>query len=107
MGSSFIISNPYQSLTFKIYIMIRSISKEITKLAFDKVKKLYIVETIKYRNGSSVKRYYKNSGPNRAVPVHIENLSWGFLLCLYQPLQVYRLNAITSKYGIILIFGLW
>lgn len=55
--------------------MIRSISKELTKLAFDKVKKLYIVETIKYRNGSSVKRYYKNSGPNRAVPVHIENLS--------------------------------
>ena len=55
--------------------MIKTISKELTKLAFDKVTKLYIVETIKYRNGKSVKRYYRNNGPNRAVPVHIENLS--------------------------------
>ena len=69
--------------------MIKSISKQYAKLAFDKVKKFYIIETVKYRDGKTVKRYYRNSGPNRAVPVHIENLSWGFLLCLYSTLTSY------------------
>ena len=55
--------------------MIKSISKQYAKLAFDKVKKFYIIETVKYRDGKTVKRYYRNNGPNRAVPVHIENLS--------------------------------